>query len=120
MNRKDKIWINYMTFFNKYWGCHQLPQRSFFVKGYQLPICARCCGILLGYIISFILIILNIHFNPLFSLIIILPMGLDGIIQFLTSYESNNIKRIITGLISGIGFIQLLFYILKHLYLLFV
>ncbi len=28
--------------------CHQLPDRSFFLDGRQLPVCARCTGLYLG------------------------------------------------------------------------
>ena len=28
--------------------CHQLPDRSFFLNGRQLPVCARCTGLYLG------------------------------------------------------------------------
>jgi uncharacterized membrane protein len=28
--------------------CHQWPERSFFVDGHQLPVCARCTGLYLS------------------------------------------------------------------------
>lgn len=28
--------------------CHQRPERSFFVEGHQLPVCARCTGLYLS------------------------------------------------------------------------
>jgi len=33
--------------------CHQLPDRSFFVDGRQLPVCARCTGLYLGAGVGF-------------------------------------------------------------------
>ena len=28
--------------------CHQIPERSFYLSGFQLPVCARCLGIYTG------------------------------------------------------------------------
>ena len=28
--------------------CHQIPERSFFIEGTQLPVCARCTGLYLS------------------------------------------------------------------------
>jgi len=28
--------------------CHQIPERSFHLSGFQLPVCARCLGIYIG------------------------------------------------------------------------
>ena len=96
-----------------------MPERSFFYKGYQFPICARCTGILLGYICAFVFLLLNIHINIYLSLILIVPMALDGTIQFFTSYESNNIKRLFSGFLAGIGFIWILLNIIFSLFKLF-
>ena len=30
-------------------GCHQMPERSFFYKGKQFPVCARCTGVIIGF-----------------------------------------------------------------------
>ncbi len=34
--------------------CHQLPDRSFFIDGRQLPVCARCTGLYLGGAAGFV------------------------------------------------------------------
>lgn len=107
MNKKDLLWIKSMELCNKYWGCHQLPERSFFFRGYQLPVCARCTGIIIGYITSPILIAVGLYPNTLCCVLLLCPMALDGSIQYFTNYVSNNIKRVITGFLSGIGFISL-------------
>lgn len=32
--------------------CHQLPERSFFIAGYPLAVCARCTGVYLGFTVG--------------------------------------------------------------------
>ena len=83
-------------------GCHQRPERSFFVKGYQMPVCARCEGELIGILISLITIW---FIRPTFPVLAILtvPMVLDGLIQALTKYESTNWRRLVTGILFGFG-----------------
>ena len=34
--------------------CHQLPERSFFLDGRQLPVCARCTGLYLSGVAGFL------------------------------------------------------------------
>ena len=43
-----KLWIKLMEI-GAMTGCHQMPERSFFFKGYQFPVCERCTGLLIGY-----------------------------------------------------------------------
>jgi uncharacterized membrane protein len=32
--------------------CHQIPERSFHLAGYQIPVCARCLGIYAGFALA--------------------------------------------------------------------
>src|SRR5690554_4541281 len=104
------------SFFDYFFICHKKPERSFFYRGKQFPICSRCTGIFIGYIIGIIIIILSFLFNyqipkPQYLFILITPMAIDGTMQFLTSYESTNIKRLITGILSGIAIMIFIYYI---------
>ena len=109
MDKSAKIWIRAMYLFDKYWGCHQIPERSFFIKGFQLPVCARCTGIILGEILFILFIAFGLRFQVLLGFIFIVPLILDGTIQYFTKYLSNNCKRLITGLLFGFGFFNLIF-----------
>lgn len=109
---KDKIWIKSMMWFDKYWGCHQLPERSFFIGKYQMPICARCLGVIIGYITSIILLIFNFHINIYISLLFIFITLLDWSLQFFNILISNNFRRLITGILGGIGIISIIYFII--------
>ncbi|MFH1722700.1 MAG: DUF2085 domain-containing protein [Candidatus Altiarchaeota archaeon] len=88
--------------------CHQLPDRSIFLMGHQLGVCARDTGLYVGFLISSLLYPLHRRLGPiptppkwiLFAAIV--PLALDGTIQLVTSYESTNSKRLATGLLTGI------------------
>lgn len=83
-------------------GCHCRKDRSFHYHGKQFPICARCSGELVGIIIGIFLCFI-IDYDWLMIVLLMLPMVVDGSIQALTKYESNNIKRLITGILFGIA-----------------
>lgn len=46
-----EIWLKLMKMGARL-GCHQRPDRSFFYKGYQFPVCARCTGLFVGYFVG--------------------------------------------------------------------
>lgn len=96
----DNTWFKLMEFAERRWGCHQIAERSFFFSGYQFPICVRCTGVLLGYIIS---IFLFSHISFIFCIGLSSIMLLDWIIQFLNILQSVNSRRFITGICGGIG-----------------
>lgn len=97
---KDDTWFKLMEFADRRWGCHQIAERSFFYGGYQFPICARCTGVLLGYILS--LFIFN-YINFIFCIGLASIMLLDWSIQYLNILKSTNVRRFITGICGGIG-----------------
>ena len=85
--------------------CHQIDSRSFFINGNQMPFCSRCTAIFFGITLGLLIIsIFKIPLDDRLVLIIILsilPIGVDGIGQLLNFWESNNILRIISGLLIG-------------------
>lgn len=115
MDSKTNLWIKIMTISRTFSGCHQKPERSFFIHGYQFPLCARCTGILLGYICSFLLLILGCSVSVRLCLVFLVPLILDGGIQLLFGILSNNIRRVATGILFGVGLIQLTVNIFTYL-----
>lgn len=113
---KIKLWSKSMALFRKYWGCHQLPNRSFFIGSYQLPLCARCTGILLGELIAIIMVADNFILSLAYNFLLLIPLIMDGSIQLITAYESNNTKRILSGLLFGFGLVGLLFELIVRMW----
>ena len=81
-------------------GCHCRPDRSFFLRGKQFPICARCTGELVGMVLGVILCFFR-HPPVWLTLVLMVPMVTDGLIQLKTAYESTNPRRFVTGLLFG-------------------
>lgn len=89
--------------------CHQIAERSFYLNGNELPICSRDVGISIGLMVGMAIGLLYIRrINPLLLAVGLLPMLLDGGIQAISSYQSNNTLRIVTGLIAGAAMALLL------------
>ena len=87
--------------------CHRKPERSFFIKGHQFPVCARCTGFYISLIIYFFYAYFNfVNYNVpllLFAAILLIPTLIDGTSQYFEIQESNNTRRFITGLLGGLG-----------------
>lgn len=83
-------------------GCHQRPDRSFFANGLQFPVCARCTGVLIGYLVTVPAVIMfdvKICHCVVFALI----MLTDWLIQRIGVAESTNIRRLVSGIFGGVG-----------------
>ena len=92
-------------FLRLFFGCHARPDRSFYFRGKQFPICARCTGELVGMIVCIPTLIF--WSCPSFGIVLLLmvPLIIDGSVQKLTSYESGNIRRLITGILFGMALV---------------
>ena len=106
----DKTWIQLMEF-GKILGCHQMPERSFFYKGYQFPVCARCTGVLISAVVAVVLFFIK-KIPIKYCVYLSGVMLLDWSLQYLKIQESNNTRRFVTGLLGGFGWttLQLYFY----------
>ena len=112
MTRSDERWIKAMEFGHRM-GCHQMPERSFFFNGYQFPVCARCTGVLIGEIIAIIAIICGVRLKKLPIIGSIGVMGVDWGLQWTEILSSTNPRRLITGILCGIGLTYVYFYIIR-------
>jgi uncharacterized membrane protein len=85
-------------------NCHQQAERSYELNGNQLPICARDVGLLFGMVLGLALFILTRRPLPwIWLALLLVPMALDGGLQAISSYESNNLIRTMTGALAGIA-----------------
>jgi len=113
-------------------NCHQKAERSWEVNNNQLPVCTRDVGIFCGLFIGGVVfsrrgwnrwtvrdtclsLLPERMLHDVYAqnrrtllwlgcgLLLCLPLIFDGFLQLLTSYESNNFKRILTGIPFGFG-----------------
>ncbi|MCR5212854.1 MAG: DUF2085 domain-containing protein [Eubacterium sp.] len=97
-------------------GCHQMESRSFSFKGYQFPVCARCTGLFVGQMSAIGFIIAGIRIPIIGNILLMAVMGIDWLIQKLKIKMSSNIRRLITGIMCGIGVTYLYFYVIRGIY----
>lgn len=89
-----------------YWigdlNCHQLASRSFFLNGNEMPFCARDLGLFIGLVVGMAVALLTKVRPPVYLLALgVVPLGVDGLLQLLTEYESSNPVRLLTGILAG-------------------
>lgn len=84
--------------------CHQMPERSFFWKEYQFPVCARCLGMLIGHLLG-VIILLSFKLPLEVAIVFCLMTFIDWFLQYLDVLESTNWRRLLTGILGGIGVI---------------
>lgn len=110
-SKADAYWFRWMKLGEKT-GCHQLPERSFFIKGYQMPVCARCTGVIIGYLIAIPVFVLKGFYltAPIIGTVI---MFFDWLLQATGVKKSTNRRRLITGLLGGYGIMSIQLYLIS-------
>lgn len=105
--------IHFINLLYKYlpifFGCHCRSNRSFFYKKIQFPICARCTGELIGFLLA-LGTYCFIKPSIFVLMIMMIPLIVDGTVQLHTSYESNNIVRLLTGILFGYGLMSIIIF----------
>jgi uncharacterized membrane protein len=91
--------------------CHQIPERSLFIDGEQLPVCARDTGLYIGSLLSLLFIVttnrrnrnaipvMYISFSFVFFMVL---LAIDGLTSYFGIRETTNGIRLATGLLVGI------------------
>jgi uncharacterized membrane protein len=103
--------------------CHRIPERSFFLNGRQLPLCARCTGTFLGVVLGLTTMLIlgrrraaRMPPLPVLGLLVMFTgfWAFDGLNSYLTFfpgaphlYEPRNWLRLTTGLLNGLTLIIL-------------
>ncbi|MDH7564345.1 MAG: DUF2085 domain-containing protein [Candidatus Bathyarchaeota archaeon] len=99
--------------------CHQLRERTLFIGGRYLPVCARDTGAFLGLLIGYMLVFAfrrkEAKGPPNLYMILgmTLPLVLDGFGQALGFWASTNDVRLFTGFLFGAALAPMLVYALS-------
>jgi uncharacterized membrane protein len=84
------------------WFCHQLPARSPFLYGVQMPLCWRCTGIFFGALALCVRLVMKRRLPPLLPcLLLALLLPLDVLHAVVTHGDGDNARRLVTGLLWG-------------------
>jgi len=95
--------INYSTIKKINLGCHGIPDRCFKISNEPMPFCARCLGAAIGHVLSITLLFFGALPSSLICIFFLLIMLTDWTLQYLEILMSTNTRRLITGILGGLG-----------------
>jgi uncharacterized membrane protein len=87
--------------------CHQIPERSFLIGGYQFAVCARCTGLYAGFSVAtcgypLLRSLRRIDAPPRKWLFIAAaPLAVDFALGYLGIWENTHLSRFLTGTLLG-------------------
>jgi uncharacterized membrane protein len=89
--------------------CHQIAERSFYVAGYPLAVCARCGGVYAGFAVCLALypLVRSLRLTDAprrgWLVVIALPCVVDFLINFTGLWRNTHASRALTGAWLGAG-----------------
>ena len=98
--------------------CHQLPERSFYLAGYPLAVCARCFGIYAGFTLGLLLypLVRSLRDESVparaWLVVAALPTAVDFTLGITGVWANTHTSRALTGAFLGAGAV---FYIMPGL-----
>jgi len=100
--------------------CHQLPERTLWIGGRYLPVCARCTGAYLGFYVGYLLLPMRKKEacgppNLWITLFMVTPIMVDAGTQYIGLRTSTNELRLVTGLLFGVSLAPFLVYSLSQI-----
>jgi len=104
--------------------CHQLPERSFFIGGYQLPVCARDTGTMLGFglVLAYYLARKRWKRARLPDVPVLVAAGIgfalfafDGFSSYIGLRDTSNEIRLISGLGFGLSLGVMMLTVLSYI-----
>jgi len=87
--------------------CHQLPERSYFIKGHPFAVCARCTGIYAGFAGASVLYPLVRSLRNIqpparkWLFLAAAPLAIDFAIEFTGLWHNSHTSRLLTGSLLG-------------------
>jgi uncharacterized membrane protein len=105
--------------------CHQLDSRSLTFGNITSPVCSRCAGIYIGFLISAVILFsmfrkkqgeLPPPYVLIFLSVFFLSTIIDGLASYFGFYMTNNIIRFSTGFLCGAAIMAVLYPVFNFQY----
>jgi uncharacterized membrane protein len=98
--------------------CHQIPERSFHLAGYQFAVCSRCTGLYAGFAVAALVYPLARSLSRtdtpsrIWLVLASLPLAIDFALGYFSIWQNTHLSRFLTGaLLSSVA----VFYIMPGL-----
>jgi len=105
--------------------CHQLDTRSLIFGRTVTPICSRCAGIYMGFVVAAVILFIMFRnkqgdLPPLYVMVILaiffMSTVIDGLASYFGIYMTNNIIRFVSGTLSGSSIMAVLYPVFNFQY----